>query len=191
MKKTVILVIMACLLVSAGCTTPSSDPGVTGTVTALPVLTAPLTQGQPLPMDAHVTHTTPNTTFEVWVDSFEVGGIEEDGNQELTIYVAAKNTGTKPIQMVWFSKMTDLNGKTYGGIGVSKGGVGARTDWIQPNMTEMARDFVIIRSDRDLAALKNGAVLDVYFIERPTNEYPASLEPDYHTQWTIDAGAIR
>jgi hypothetical protein len=142
-------------------------------------------------MDAHATHTTSNTTFEVWIDSFEIGGIDEYGNQELTIYVAAKNTGTVPIQMVWFSKLTDSNGKTYGGIGISKGGVGARTTWIQPNMTEMARDFVIIRSDRDLATLKNGAMLDVYFIERPTDEYPSSLVPDYHTRWTIDAGAIR
>jgi hypothetical protein len=138
-----------------------------------------------------MTHTTPNTTFEVWFDSFEVGAVEDDGNQELTIYVAAKNTGDGPLQLVWFSKLTDLNGKTYGGIGISKGGSGARTTWIQPNTTEMARDFVVIRSDRDLAALKQGAVLDVYFIERPSEEYPASLEPDYHTRWTIPAGAIR
>ena len=182
---------MACLLVSTGCTTLSSNPGATGTMTSFPLSTDSLTQGQPLPMDAHATHTTSNTTFEVWIDSFEIGGIDEYGNQELTIYVAAKNTGTVPIQMVWFSKLTDSNGKTYGGIGISKGGVGARTTWIQPNMTEMARDFVIIRSDRDLATLKNGAMLDVYFIERPTDEYPSSLVPDYHTRWTIDAGAIR
>ena len=183
MKKTLLLVIVVSLLLIAGCTTPSPNPGSTP---SLPAPLNPLAQGKSLAMTEHTVHTTPNTTFEVWIDSFEVGKVQDNGDQELTIYVAAKNTGTKPIRMVWFCKLTDLNGKTYGGIGISHGGNGARTDWIIPNTTEAARDYVIIRSDRDLATLAKGAVLDVYFMEKPSDDIPVSSKPDYHTSWIID-----
>lgn len=191
MKTPVIILIIACLVLSAGCITQSPDPGATnGSATVLPTSAGFLMQGQPLPMYGYMTHTTPNTTFDVSVYEFEVGEVAEDGTQELTIYIAARNTGTEPVQLVWFSKLTDLNGKTYGGLGISKGGVGARTRFIQPGESEAARDFVTIRSDRDLETLKKGAILDVYFIERPTDEYPP-LNPEYHTRWTIDAGIIK
>jgi hypothetical protein len=188
MKKTLLLVILACLLLIAGCTTPSSNPGQSPSV---PVMSNPLAQGKSLAMTEHAVHTTPNTTFEVWIDSFEVGTVQDNGEQELTIYVAAKNTGTGPLRMVWFCKLTDPNGKTYGGIGISHGGNGARSDWIKPNQTEAARDYVIIRSDRDLAALAKGAVLDVYFMEKPSDDIPVAKTPDYHTSWIIDPNAIR
>jgi hypothetical protein len=188
MRKTLTLVVLACLLLIAGCTTPSSNPGQSP---SLPVTANPLAQGKSLAMTEHTVHTTPNTTFEVWIDSFEIGPVQDNGDQELTIYVAAKNTGLKPIQMVWFCKLTDLNGKTYGGIGISHGGNGARTKWILPNATEAARDYVNIRSDRDLATLAKGAVLDVYFMEKPSDTIPVSLNPDYHTSWIIDPNAIR
>lgn len=188
MRKTLTLVILACLLVVAGCTTPSSNPG---TSSLLPVSVNPLGQGKTLAMTEHAVHTTPNTTFDVWIDSFEVGKVQDNGDQELTIYVAAKNTGTGPLRMVWFCKLTDLNGKSYGGIGISHGGNGARSEWIKPNNTEAARDYVIIRSDRDLATLAKGAVLDVYFMEKPSDDIPVSSKPDYHASWIIDPGAIR
>jgi hypothetical protein len=188
MKKIIIISILACLLLTAGCTAPSPAPGSTS---PFPVSSNPLAAGKSLAMTEHAVHTTPNTTFEVWIDSFEVGTVQDNGDQELTIYVAAKNTGTKPLQMVWFCKLTDLNGKSYGGIGISHGGNGARTKWILPNTTEAARDYVVIRSDRDLASLGKGAVLDVYFMEKPSDDIPVSLKPDYHTSWIIDPGAIR
>ncbi len=191
MKKTVLLLIIACLLLSAGCTTQSTTPATTGTGPALPTSADTLMQGQAVPMEANATHTTSNTSFEVWIDSFEIGEIQEDGNQELTIYVAARNTGADLIRLVWFCKLTDMNGKTYGGIGISHGGNGARSFWIEPNWTEAARDYVIIRSDRDLDTLAKGAVLDVYFMEKPLDDVPVSLEPDYHTRWTIEPGIIK
>lgn len=187
MKKTLLIVIVVSLVLITGCTAPSSNPGSTP---SLPTSQNPLAAGKSLAMTEHTVHTTPNTSFEVWVDSFEAGPVQDNGDQELTIYVAARNTGTKPIQLVWFCKLTDLNGKTYGGIGISHGGNGARTKWILPNTTEAARDYVNIRSDRDLSTLAKGAVLDVYFMEKPSDDIPVSLTPDYHTSWTIDAGAI-
>lgn len=196
MKKLIVPVLLACLLLIAGCTTTSSDPASPATLSSpssplLPVPSNPLAGGKSLAMAEHTSHTTPNTTFEVWIDSFETGQVQDNGDQELTIYVAARNTGTKPIRMVWFCKLTDLNGKTYGGIGISHGGNGARSGWIQPNITEAARDYVVLRSDRDLATLKKGAVLDVYFMEKPTDEAPVPQTPDYHTSWIIEPGAIR
>ncbi len=190
MKQIAIIVIALAFIFAAGCITGSPQQGTPASTTFVPFSTDPLTQGQALPMRSSMTHTTPNTTFEVFINEFEVGEVQENGDQEISIYIVAKNTGTEPVQLVWFSKLTDLNGKTYGGIGISKGGVGARTRWIAPGSAEAARDFVIIRSDRDLDALKKGAVLDVYFIERLSDEYPSSLEPEYHSRWTIDAGAI-
>lgn len=191
MKKIAIFVILITILLVTGCVSPSTPGTSTAEVPTLPASVDSLMQGKPLPMDAHVTHTTPNTTFEVWFDSFEIDPVKENGDQELTIYVAAKNTGNQPLRMVWFCKLTDVNGKTYGGIGVSHGGNGARTDLIKPNRTEMARDFVNIRSDRDLATLEKGAVLDVYFMEKPSDDIALSMEPDYHTTWTINPGTIK
>lgn len=180
MKTIAIIITLITLLLAAGCVS-QSGPG-----------TSPATvpQADALPMDGHMVHTTPNTTFDVWIDSFEMGEIQENGDQALTIYIAAKNTGTKPIRMTWFSQLTDVNGKTYGGIGISHGGNGARSSWIQPNMTEAARDYVTVRSDRDLATLSKGAVLDVYFMEKPLDNVPVGEVPDYHTRWTVDAGIL-
>lgn len=188
MKRLIIPCILVCLLLIAGCTT---SPAATGPAPSLPVSSNPLAAGKSLPMTGHAVHTARNTTFEVWIDSFELGKVQDNGDQELTIYVAAKNTGKDRIRMVWFCKLTDLNGKSYGGIGISHGGNGARTDWILSNHTEAARDYVILRSDRDLAALQKGAVLDVYFMEKPSDDIPVSSTPDYHTSWIIDPGAIR
>jgi hypothetical protein len=190
MKATSVTILLICILLATGCVSQTPRE-VTPQTPVLPASVDPLTQGKPLPMDGHAVHTTPNTTFEVWIDSFEIGEVGENGEQELTIYVAAKNTGTGPLRMTWYSKLTDLNGKTYGGIGISHGGSGARSKWITPEMTEAARDYVIVRSDRDLAALKKGGVLDVYFFEKPDDAAPIGNVPSYHTAWTIDAGAIR
>ena len=191
MKKTVLLVIMVCILLIAGCTTQSSNAGSSGTVPPTPSSANPPGQSNSLPMDGHIVYTTAHTTFEVWIDSIEVDAVQENDDLSITIYVVAKNTGTKPIRLVWFSRLTDLNGKTYGGIGLSHSGSGARSNWIQPNMSEAARDYVTIRSDRDLTALAKGAVLDVYFMEKPSDDIPVSLVSDYHTSWIINPGAIQ
>lgn len=190
MKRIAVFIIFACIVLAAGCTTGAPQQGGPSSTPALPASAGPLTEGKPLPMNGNMSHATPNTTFDVSIFEMEIGEVKENGEQELGIYIAARNTGTVPVQLVWFSKLTDNTGKSYGGIGISKGGVGARSYWINPGMAEAARDYVVLNSDRDLEALKKGAILDVYFIERPGEDYPSSLEPEYHTRWRIEPGAI-
>ena len=190
MKKIIILIIMAGMLLAAGCTSTSPNPVSPAATPSHPVPATFSVPAGALPMNGHAVHTTPNTSFEVWVDSFELGAADEKGVRPLTIYVAARNTGTGPLRMVWYSKLTDLNGNTYGGIGISHGGNGARSDWIKPNTTEAARDYINIYSDSALATLSKGAVLDVYFIEKPGDSESVPLIPDYHTSWIIDPGTI-
>jgi hypothetical protein len=136
-------------------------------------------------------HTTPNTTFDVSIDSFELGSVQDNGDQELTIYIAARNTGTNPLWLGWYSKLTAANGKSFGGIGISHGGRGALSGRALSNETQISRDYVNLQSDVDLASLKKGAVLDVYFYERTSDNDPPSQKPTYHTAWTIDPGVIR
>jgi|WetSurMetagenome_2_1015567.scaffolds.fasta_scaffold01264_7 hypothetical protein len=190
MKNTIIVIFLAGIVLAAGCTSASTNAGTPGPV---PAPTGPAGLAAPadaLPMNGHAIHKTPNTTFEVWVDSFELGSPDEKGVRPLTIYVAAKNTGNGPLRMVWFSKLTDINGNTYGGIGITHGGNGARSDWIKPNTTEAARDYINIYSPEDLATLSKGAVLDVYFMEKISDNMPVPMIPDYHTSWVIDPGTI-
>ena len=129
-------------------------------------------------------------TFTAALYSIEVDPVQANGDQTITIYAGITNTGNEVMREVWYSKLTDVNGKTYGGIGISHAGSGARTFWISHNNTEMARDYVNVRSDRDLAALAKGAVLDIYFMKYPGDNETVSSVPDYHAAWTIDPGTI-
>jgi hypothetical protein len=129
-------------------------------------------------------------SITVSVDSFEINPQSEPGKYTVTIYVAAHNTGNDTIKYVWFSKLTDLKGNSYGGIGISHGGSGARTAWIPVNLTEAARDYVDVDSSQALAALSNGAVLDVYFMEQQAN-LTQTIKPDYHVTWVIDPDTIK
>jgi hypothetical protein len=190
MKSVYILIFLTGIVLAAGCTSASPATGPAGTVPAPTVPAGPSAPSDALPMSGHDIHKTPNTTFEVWIDSFELGSPDVNGVRQLTIYIAAKNTGTGPVRLVWFSKLTDIYGNTYGGIGISHGGNGARSDWIKPNFTEAARDYINIYSADDLATLSKGAVLDVYFMEKPSDDVPVSMIPDYHTSWIIDPGTI-
>jgi len=197
MKKILILALSVVLVLVAGCTTTS--PGTTAattTTTTVPVTVSPtstVSQSYPanaLPMNASVTLGNATHQITASIDSFELAAGSEPGNYTVTIYVAARNTGKDPVKYVWFSKLTDLNGNSYGGIGVSHGGNGARTEWILPNGTEAARDYVDVDSNQGLTALTHGAVLDVYFIEQQVNA-TYSLVPDYHVTWAIDPGTIQ
>lgn len=191
MKSIAGIIILLCLVCAAGCTTTSPVTGPVSSGPSLPTSVDSLSQKTPLPMSGHATVTTRNGSFEAWIDSFELGQVEADGNQELTIYIAVRNKGTQALRMTWFCKLTDAKGKSYGGIGVSHGGNGARSGWIPPNVYEAARDFVNIQSDRDVEALTKGGTLDVYFMENPSDDVPISTVPDYHLRWTVDPGAIR
>ncbi len=187
MRKIVIFTFAVIFLVIAGCTT---TPSTTPAGTTAPVATSPPTNvpENALPMKTVVPLGNATHGITVGVDSFELA--PNAGNMtDVTIYVTAKNTGKDPIKFVWYSKLTDKDGKAYGGIGWSHDGSGARTTWILPDKSETARDYVGVDSAEHLAAFRDGAVLDVYFIEQKENGTP-TLKPDYHVTWAIDPGAI-
>lgn len=188
MKTIAILVITVCLLLAAGCTTTSTT-SPSGTVSPVPTFPGKTTSDQVLPMDGNATLGSGNNTMVVSLDSIEVDPSTEYGNKTITIYVLAMNNGTTPRQFVWFSKLTNTYGNSFGGIGLSHKGSGARTAKIQPGRGEAARDYVVLYSDESFATLSKGAVLDVYFMEKTTDEI--SMVPDYHVAWTINPGVIR
>jgi hypothetical protein len=140
-------------------------------------------------MNAEVVLGTAEKQINVSIYSIEIDPPDESGKHTINIYVGAKNTGMQPHNLTWFSKLTDINGKTYGGIGVSHAGTGARTRDIFPNVTEAARDYIVINSDKDFTTLSQGAVLDVYFLEYRPEGSP--LIPDYHVTWGISPGTIK
>jgi hypothetical protein len=182
----------AVLVLFAGCTTISPDTGTPQPVSPVPTSSIPApsvtaTSGSLLPMDAAVVLGTGEKQFTVSIDSFEIDPPSEPGKQTITIYIAAKNTGTEPIQLVWFSRLTDVTGTIYGGIGISHGGNGARSGLITPNVTEAARDYVVV-PEADFEKLSRGAILDVYFMEKKSDT--VSLVPDYHVRWAVDPGKI-
>jgi hypothetical protein len=181
MKTLVLLLVIAGMIITAGCTSPATLPGTSATTS----------EGKALPMQANTTIGSGNKTVNVFIDSIELDAKSEtETGRTVTIYVAARNTGTEPVRFVWYSQLTDRNGKTYGGINVSHGGNGARSDWILPGRGEAARDFIDQLTNQDLGVLSNGAVLDVYFMEKPSDDAIVTFKPDYHVAWTVDPGAI-
>ncbi len=181
LKTLTLMLVIAGMLIAAGCSAPAALPAATTTPAGEKVL----------PMSGNVTLGSGNKTINVSIHSIELDAkAENETGRTVTIYVAAKNTGTEPVMFVWFSKLTDVNGNTYGGINVSHKGSGARTAWIQPGYTEAARDYIDQLTNQDLAILSKGAVLDVYFFEKDGNTGAISAEPVYHVAWTIDPGAI-
>jgi len=199
MRKMVLFAIIIGLLLAAGCTTAPVNNTLPGTVSkntaptsgtmGIPVTLVTIVPGTVLPMNAEVALGSKQKPFNVSIESIEVDEQTEPGKHTISIYVGAKNTGTDLVKLVWFSRLTDVNGKTYGGIGISHAGSGARTRNISPNWTEMARDYVVVNSDEGFATLAKGAVLDVYFIEFKPED--SSLKPDYHTAWVINPSVIR
>jgi len=193
MKKILLSGLMVILLCVAGCmTTPSGTVTPRQTLqtpsTTLPVPSGTVTNPV-LPMNATAMPGTGENPFSASVDSFEIDAPTEPGKQTITIYVAVKNTGSKILQLVWFSRLTDANGNTYGGIGISHGGNGARSGLIYPNMTEAARDYIVV-PEAGFEQLSRGAILDVYFMVKRSDNETVSLVPDYHTRWAIDPGVI-
>ena len=194
MKMIILCAIIVSALLVAGCTTISSgsttaNPGVPARAIPVPTAFTWGVSGNVLPMNAVVELGAAEKTFNVSIYSIEIDPPDESGKHTINIYVGAKNTGTQPHNLTWFSKLTDINGKTYGGIGVSHAGTGARTRDIFPGSTEMARDYIVINSDKDFATLSQGAVLDVYFLEYKPKGSP--LIPDYHVTWGINPGIIK
>ncbi|MFA5221314.1 MAG: hypothetical protein WC391_03395 [Methanoregula sp.] len=168
MKTILILIATACLILVAGCSTISS-----------PSQTVP---GSSLKMNEPAALSGGNYSFnasisEISVDSSATGG------HTINIFITAKNTGTNPVRLTWFSKLTGPDGTTFGGVNVSHGGAGAHSSLLSPGLSETARDYVVVQSDKEYAALSHGAMLDVAFSgQQDANETPVTL----HASWTID-----
>ncbi len=184
--RTIILpAIIIVFLLVAGCTTgnPSGNP-VQKTGTS--VVPGPTTASLPVsavPSNTTVTLGTIANPFTVSLDSFRVS-TPADNATVISIYVTVKNTGRQPVRLAWFSKLTGINGMSYGGIGSSNGGRGAKTASILPSAAETSRDSVVIDSRQGLAALSEGSTLDVYFMEQ-TGNGSVPFSPDYHVSWAL------
>jgi len=182
MKQIISLILIAALLLIAGCTTPQT----TGEMKNIAPTPGSI-QGHPFKFNDPVTLTNKSSSFIALIENIETTKKGPD-NYLIDIYITIKNTGSTPLQLVWFSRITDNRGKTYGGVGVSHGGSGAVASQIPPGYSATARDFVRIESDSDFAALADGAILDVTFIDQiPKNQQSAV----FHDIWTIGPGIIK
>ena len=188
MKNIAILAITFCVLLVAGCTTTPATTTPSGQVSSVPTFPGRTSLDPVLPMYGNVTLGSGNNTMEISLYSIEVDPSTDSGNKTINVYVLARNTGITPRKFVWFSKLTNTNGNSFGGIGISHKGTGARSGYIPPGIGEAARDYVEIRSADSFATLSKGAVLDVYFMERTNNQ--TSMVPDYHVAWTVNPGVI-
>jgi len=177
MKKGILclLVILGVsLILVAGCTTSTSS-GNSGATTApgnhalSQKETAVLVNG---------TYTINASIEQIAVDR------SQSGDHEVDIYIHAKNNGPAPVQLQWFSSITDADGVTHGGIGISHGGSGAVTAILGPGDADTARDYVVIDSDKDYNALAKGATLRVFFTTEilSTNEAPVG----FSTAWILN-----
>ncbi len=189
MKNIAILVITVCVLLVAGCTTTPSTTTPSGTVSPVPTFPGKTLPDNILPMGGKTIIGTGNTTMEISLDTIAASPQVDANNRTIDIYVLARNNGTVPQQFVWFSKLTNIYGNSFGGIGISHRGNGARSGEIGPGWGEAARDYIEIHSDESFATLSKGAVLDVYFMERTNNK--SSMVPDYHVAWMINPGVIQ
>lgn len=173
------------LLLASGCVTdqtgPASPAGPTG---AVPVGTGPVEGGLPLSQGVVMANGCVSVTASI--DHFETGSPGAD-SRIIDIYIRAKNTGTKPVSLTWYSTLTDERGISHGGIGISHDGSGAQTTLLLPGYSEIARDYVIIATGEDYALLKNGAILDVQFFGKNGAGMPVA---SFHSAWTVGPGRI-
>jgi hypothetical protein len=109
-------------------------------------------------------------------------------NHVIDIYITVTNTGTQSIRPVWYSKITDMSGKSHGGIGVSHGGSGATGNMLAPGYSHTARDYVLIDSDKDYSELAKGATLEVLVTGSPSMD---KLPVYFRTAWNIPPGFFK
>jgi len=172
MKRIALLAFAFFLVLVAGCsTTPAVSPTSPGSSTSPASV-----YEQPSVI------TSGNYSFTSYIDHFEVDS-KDSGKYIVNIYLRVTNTGDEANRMVLYSTLTDKNGLSHGGVGVSHGGSGARTFVFYPNSTGTMRDYVTIESEKDYAALKQGgAILDVVYANQT-----APLEPiaNLTSRWTL------
>jgi hypothetical protein len=182
MKKGILCLLVTlgvCLILAAGCTTTTSSTtgtsgnsgasGTTGNHALSQKETAVLVNG---------TYSVNVSIEEITVDR------SQSGSPVIDIYIHAKNDGTSPIQLQWFSSIVDANGVSHGGIGISHGGSGAVSAILGPGDADTARDYVVIDSDTDYRALANGATLEVFFITEPLSQNETPVE--FSTAWALN-----
>jgi hypothetical protein len=172
------------MIIIAGCTSlhasNTTTPGISAGTSAVSATGHPLSQ--------YETAVLVNRTYTVNASIEQITpGRLQSGNHEVDIFINAKNTGTTPVQMRWFSRITDARGVSYGGIGVSHNGSGAETAILMPGVSDTPRDYVVVESDKDYAALANGATLEVFFATEPlTNQTPV----EFSAAWTLNPAAF-
>lgn len=164
------------LILIAGCTS-NSPTGTTGTGT--PVVSATTTTssiGGNLPGQRAVL-ALKNGTSAVNASIEEISVDKSDsGAHTINIYINARNAGKDPVQLRWYSRITGADGKSFGGVGVSHGGSGAESVPLGNGESNTVRDYVVIDSDKEYAALSQGAVLEVFMTTEPLkSENPVSF----------------
>lgn len=177
----VLAVLVIALALAAGCT--SAPAGSTAPGTAQPAAgtgSSALSQSQAAVL-ANGTYAVNATIDTITVDR------SNDGNHQVNIYINAKNAGTGPVQLQWYSQLTAADGTTFGGVGISHDGSGAETNTLGPGQAEEARDYVSIDTNKEYSKLENGATLTVYFTTVPLEkESPAS----FTATWKLPASVF-
>jgi hypothetical protein len=188
MKRGVIctfVILCVSLILVAGCTTlPSGNTNTSGVSGGTGAVSA---TGHPV-LSQYETAVLVNGTYAINATIEQIApGRSQSGNHEVDIYINVKNTGTTPVQLQWFSRITDAQGVSFGGIGISHNGSGAETAILMPGVSDTPRDYVVIESDKDYAALANGATLEVFFATEPlTNQAPV----EFSAAWTLNPAAF-
>jgi hypothetical protein len=180
MKRSIALtlaVLALSLILISGCTS-NAPAGTTGTGT--PVVSATTspssTFGGNLPGQSEVL-ALKNGTGVVNASIEEISVDRSDsGAHKINIYVNARNAGKDPVQLHWYSRITGADDVSFGGVGVSHDGSGAESAPLGPGQANTVRDYVVIDSDKEYAALSQGAVLEVFMTTEPLkSESPVSF----------------
>jgi len=179
MKRSIALtlaVLALSLILIAGCT--SNTPA--GTTSGTPVVSATAAPSSPsggnLPTQREVL-ALKNGTCAVNASIEEISvDTSDSGAHKINIYVNARNAGKDPVQLHWYSRITGADGVTFGGVGVSHDGSGAESPPLGSGQAASARDYVVIDSEKEYAALSQGAVLEVFMTTEPLkSESPVSF----------------
>ncbi|WP_321505528.1 hypothetical protein [uncultured Methanoregula sp.] len=176
MEKIALFAIAFCIILVAGCSGTSSTPAVSPTASPAP-------PPQQVAIKPPSIIKSGNYSLTSSIDHIEVDS-KDAGKHIVNIYLRLTNTGNESARLVWYSKLTDKNGLSHGGVGVSHGGSGAQTFIFDPATTGTMRDYVTIDSDRDYAALKEGgATLDVAYADQKS-----PLEPitNLTSSWSLE-----
>jgi len=172
----VLTIFVIAIALVAGCTSvPSGSTSVSGQQSSTTAGISVLAQTEMAVMT--------NGTYAVnaTIDKISIEK-SDDGGRRIDIYISARNAGTEPVQLQWYSQLTAANGATFGGVGVSHGGSGAETAILKPGESNEARDYVNIDTDKEYTSLSKGATLEVFITTEPlANESPVG----FTTAWKL------